>query len=827
VRQLPSGTVTLLFTDIEGSTRLLQELGRDRYVRALEQHRRLLRQAFTSHGGVEVEMQGDSFFFAFERATDAVNAAEAGQRALVEREWEGDPILVRIGIHTGEPVITDGLYAGLDVHRAARVMSAAHGGQVLISQTTRDLVDSITKLRDLGRHRLKDLSEPVALYQLGEGTFSPLKTLNFTNLPVQPSPLIGREQELAEVLALLRSSRLVTLTGPGGAGKTRLALQATAELVDEFADGVWWVPLAALREPELVEASIARGLGATEDLTDHLRTKRALLLLDNFEHLLRAAPRIAELLTHAPELRILVTSREHLAIAAEQEYAVPMMEVTEAVDLFTTRARQLQPDFQPDDAVTAICRRLDGLPLAIELAAARLNVLRPDQVLQRLGQSLDLLTTGGRDASERHQTLRATIEWSYDLLDNEEKRLFARLAVFAGGFGFDLAEAACGADIDSLGALVDGNLIRRTNDGRFFMLETIREYAAELLDQSPDAEELHRRHAHLMLTRVDYPGDLRQRRQWLAAIDREYADHRAALLWFQEHGERERLLQLASRLGPFWDGQEYFHEGRAWLGKALEASSSVTTDRASALATLGHIAWRQGALDLAIKSADAAAALAAELDDREVLAEAHSTRGAVHYDLGDLDRARTEYEKGLELFRSSGALDDVAIMTHDLGIFAFMEGDRAHARELFEESLSLCRERGYKGGEMNTLGSLGILELEEGRLSEAKGLFRTALQLALDLGRAGVGNAYDLVGLADVLVREGRPAPAAFLIAACDAYLEATGASIEPSIQPIRSRALDEISARLDPAEAANVWERGKSVPLKEAVEYALAHSLD
>ncbi|MGZ4412986.1 MAG: ATP-binding protein [Gaiellaceae bacterium] len=474
----PTGTVTLLFTDIEGSTRLLERLGTDRYAEALGLHRRLLREAFERYDAYEVDCEGDSFFVTFATAQDGVSAAVEGQSALGAVTWpEGDEVRVRMGIHTGEPLPVPPRYVGLDVHRAARIMAAGHGGQVLLSQTTRDLVEA--DLRDLGEHRLKDLSAPQRLYQLGEADFPPLKSLWQSNLPVQPLPLIGRERELGEVLDLSSRSRLLTLTGTGGSGKTRLALQAAAEMVDDHADGVWFVSLASLEDPALVESAIARAVGAEEELGRFLAEKQLLLLLDNLEQLLPGAATVVAALLDSPGVRVLATSRERLAVSVEQEYPVPTLSEDDALDLFTARAQRLKPTFEPDEAAREIARRLDGLPLAIELAAARVKVMTPTQILDRLGRSLDLLTGGARDAPERQQTLRATIEWSHDLLTTTEQLLFARLGVFAASFDLDAAETVADADLDTLAALVDKNLLRQTEDGRFFMLETIHEFAIE------------------------------------------------------------------------------------------------------------------------------------------------------------------------------------------------------------------------------------------------------------------------------------------------------------------------------------------------------------
>jgi predicted ATPase/class 3 adenylate cyclase len=493
MRAFPTGTVTFLFTDIEGSTKLLHELG-DAYADALAEHRRLLREAFARHRGVEVDTQGDAFFIAFARARDALAAAAEGQAAL-----ESGPIRVRMGLHTGEPLVTEEGYVGIDVHRAARIAAAGHGGQTVVSQTTYDLAGA-DGLRDLGEHRLKDLSAPERIFQLGEGEFPPLKTLYQTNLPIPATPFLGREPELGEVGETLARPevRLLTLTGAGGSGKTRLALQGAAEAADDYPQGVWWVPLAPVREPDEVLTTAARAVGAAGSLEGAVGDRRLLLLLDNFEHVIEAAPNLTSLLAACPNLNLMVTSRERLQLDGEHIYPVPVLARPDALTLFATRARAVRPDFEPNEALDELCERLDDLPLALELAAARTTVLSTEQLLNRLGARLDLLR-GGRDAEVRQQTLRATIEWSYDLLDPDEQRLFARFAVFRGGCTLEAAEGICEADLDQLQSLVDKSLVRVRDGGRFWMLETINEFADERLAESGEEDELRRRHAKFFL----------------------------------------------------------------------------------------------------------------------------------------------------------------------------------------------------------------------------------------------------------------------------------------------------------------------------------------
>ncbi|MBD0347505.1 MAG: adenylate/guanylate cyclase domain-containing protein, partial [Thermoleophilia bacterium] len=489
-RQLPTGNVTFLFTDVEGSTRLLEELGAERYAGALAEHRRLLREAFAHHGGVEVDTQGDAFFVAFGSADEALAAAERVRATL-----QSTPIQVRIGLHTGAPLVTGDGYVGMDVHRGARIAAAGHGGQVLVSETTASALSGGDGLRDLGEQRLKDLGAPIRLYQLGDGDFPPLKVLYRSTLPVQPSPLVGRERELDEVAALLAENRVVTLTGPGGSGKTRLALQVAADAQDDFPDGVYWVPLQTIRDPELVLPAIAQAVEAQGPAAEHIADRRVLLVLDNLEQVLEAAADIAQLLAATPNAKAVSTSREPLRIAGEREYAVEPLPLDDAVSLFRERAAVAEPA----DVVREICRRLDCLPLAVELAAARTKLLPPVQLLGRLEQALPLLTAGRRDAPERQRTLRATIAWSFDLLTPPEQDLFRRLSVFAGSFDLAAAERVCDAELDTLQSLLEKNLVRRWESGRFGMLETIHEYAGGRLEESGDAERVRDRHAAYFL----------------------------------------------------------------------------------------------------------------------------------------------------------------------------------------------------------------------------------------------------------------------------------------------------------------------------------------
>ncbi len=577
-RKLPTGTVTFLFTDVEGSTRLLQEHGPG-YADLLADHRRVLRDAFTRHAGVEVDTQGDAFFVAFSSAADAVAAADEARQ-----QFEAGPIRVRMGVHTGEPIVTDEGYVGVDVHRAARIAGAAHGGQIVLSDTTRRLLDREGPIRDLGEHRLKDLTGAERLYQLGDGDFPPLRTLDASNLPVAASPLVGREDEISELVALLSDgSRLLTITGPGGTGKTRLALQVAAELIGTLRDGVFWVPLAGVSDAELLSTEVAQAIGARDDLAAFLRGKELLILLDNFEHLLGAAPAVSDALAASKDLRVLVTSRTPLHVSAEREYRLEPLTTTDAAALFVERARAIGRELAPDATVEAICNRLDGLPLAVELAAARTKLLTPERLLDRLDSALPLLTGGARDAPERQRTLRATIEWSYELLDAASKELFAKVSVFAGSFPIAAAEEICDADLDGLAALVDSSLLKPIGDDRLLMLETIREYALERLASSPAAEELRQRHARFFsaLAEEAYERRFEAESEWTARLGVDHDDLRAALDWLVGN-DPDRGLELAGALGWFWLSHGLLAEGSGRLGRRahrVDCNGSISSAR--------------------------------------------------------------------------------------------------------------------------------------------------------------------------------------------------------------------------------------------------------
>src|SRR5712691_910896 len=539
MRDLPSGVVTFVFTDIEGSTGLLRELGAESYADALAQHRQLVRTEATRCGGVEVDTQGDAFFLAFANARSAIKAAKAITEGLTS-----GPIRLRMGVHTGAPLLTEEGYVGADVHHAARIAAAGHGGQVVISSATADLVADGFSLVPLGAHRLKDFDHPVSLFQLSEEEFPPLKTIANTNLPTPASSFLGRDDELAEAARELVTTRLLTVTGPGGAGKTRfeleLARRARDERFSDYRDGVFWVTLAALRDPALVIDTIAQAVGAQDGVQQYIAAKQMLLLVDNFEHVVSAASELSTLLEACPNLTMLVTSRELLRIRGELEYELPPLTDDDGVLLFCERAQLLA-----GEDVLELCRRLEGLPLAIELAAARARMLSPRELVVRLSERLDLLK-GGRDADPRQQTLRATIEYSHDLLSGEERQVFRRLAVFAGRWTLDSAIDVVDADLDTIQSLFDKSLLRRTEDGRFLMLETIREYARERLEESGELETVSREHARFMLRCAQDALDEAETWDGARKLEPERENLRTAMRWTLDAGQAETSLVLAT-----------------------------------------------------------------------------------------------------------------------------------------------------------------------------------------------------------------------------------------------------------------------------------------
>lgn len=742
---LPSGTVTLLFTDVEGSTRLLDQLGTERYAAALLEHRERLRSAADAHRGVELGTEGDASFFVFQSAGDGLAAAGEMQTAIAD-----GPFRVRMGVHTGEVLLADGDYVGMALHKAARICSAAHGGQVVASDQTRALAGAV--LRDLGEHRLKDLTAPERLFQVGEADFPPLRTLRHANLPVQATPLVGRARELAELVELAGSHRVLTLTGTGGTGKTRLALALAAELADRFADGVCWVPLASVTDPSLVRAGIATALGEIEDLPTYLSGRALLLLLDNLEQVIDAAPEIGELLRGAQDCAAIVTSRERLAIAGEQEYPVQPLSRHDAVELFTVRAREVNPTFEPGPAIDAICERLDRLPLALELAATRLKLLPEDQLLARLDQRLPLLAGGRRDLPERQSTMRAALAWSYELLNGTERRLFTNLAVFSGSFELVAAEQVCDADLDVLQSLTEKSLVRHAENGRHSLLETTREFALEQFAASDECDEIRARHARWYLALgVAARGRDPERAEALVRLRADPADAGLALSWALGHDVAE-ALPLADSLFMEWLGAGRIGELARWYERALADPDALAAgDRADVLAGLGLACEFEENLDSARAALTEALGLYMQAGNERGRMRVLNGLGGVEWVAGNSERAITWHEQALAI---SERLDDPEEMVRSLHYLADSLrdiGEFDRATELYVRSVEISRTRGLGSG-FAVLHSLGDLLLDRGDVSEATRRYRESLALGLDEENMR-HCAYCLAGLACVAAR--------------------------------------------------------------------------
>jgi predicted ATPase/class 3 adenylate cyclase len=824
IGDLPAGTVTFLFTDIEGSTRLLQELG-DRWPAVRDEHAAILRRAIGDAGGVEVSTEGDSFFAAFASPLAAVGAAVAAQRALAGHPWpEGFPVRVRMGLHTGEGVLGGDNYVGIDVHRASRVAGAAAGGQVLVSGATRGLVAGDlpegTALRDLGEHRLKDLNLPLHLHDLViaglPADFPPPRTLDASpgNLPRQLTSFVGREDEIAEAVRLLDRARLLTLTGAGGTGKTRLAVQVADRLRPGYRDGAFFVDLAAVTDPALVPAAVARALRVPEvagrpvvdALADHLRDRRLLLVLDNFEQVVAAGPVVEDLLGAAAGLRVLVTSRVTLAVRGEQELMVPPLALpdpaqtadleslgrSEAVRLFVERAQAVRPGFRLTSdnapAVADIVARLDGLPLAIELAATRVKLLTPAQLLPRLRQRLSLLTTGARTLPDRQRTLRGAVAWSHDLLSAPERRLFDRLSVFSGGWSLEAAEAVAdpaelGLDtLDGLTSLVDQSLVisaETAGQPRFSMLETIREFGRERLEATGELAGARGRHAGWFLELAVAAGpELTgpDQGEWLDRCDLEHANLRAALDWAVEAGQTGRALAAATALWRFWQQRGHLAEGRRRLEDllALPAARGRTLARAKALAAAGGIAWWQEDIAAASRHYDEALAIERELGDPAGIADALYNQAFVATAAGDFEGAARRFQESLELFRQAGdeagaARADWMVVIRDLAAGRW-DGPMARA----EQVTATWRRAGARYDLGNGLVWLAVVYARAGRPDDAHAAMREALALFREAD-SPIGVASVLQGLTYLVRWQDRHEDAVRLAGAVETLRERLG----------------------------------------------------
>jgi predicted ATPase/class 3 adenylate cyclase len=800
----PSGTVTFLFTDVEGSTSLLGELGPSAYAAELERHHAVLRDTWGSHQGVEIDTQGDSFFVAFSRAADAVEAARAAQEILRELH-----VRVRMGIHTGEPLLTKDGYVGMDVHRAARIADAGHGGQVLLSHATRDLLVDEAEIVDLGEHRLKDLTRSERIYQLGLDSFPPLRSLNRSNLPEAAHPLVGRVIEQLEVEDLLRRGRLVTITGTGGTGKTRLALQIAAELLDEFPGGVHFVPLAALTDANLVLPVALQALGLSEaDNAD----QRSLLVLDNFEHLLEAAPAIAGFLASSPGPTLLVTSRIPLHVSMEVEYPLDPLPQLAAVELFLDRAHTVRRSAEPSPEVEEICRRLDCLPLALELAAARLRLLDPAALLHRLDSRLSLLTRGPADLPERQRTLEATIAWSYDLLDPELQSAFLRLSVFAGSFGIEAADSVADADLETLTTLTEASLLKARGDSRFLVLETIREFARGRLPVE-HAMRLPSRHAQYYLSAAEKAAPKLTRHdaeEWLAAVGADYGNFLAALDWFALEAP-ENVARLTIALWRFWLVRGRYEEGQRAIERAL-GLSPTPLEHAELQYQLGAIVISRG--DTARGRAvfqDALDRFRAE-GQQQGEARSLSALGHVAADAGTWSEAIVLYEGAADVFRRSGERFGLAGVLGDLANTYLRSNSPGEALPLAVESRTIQDEVGNRQGEALALAIEGYAHLGLGKLTEARHALAAGTRIAHRLGYLH-GLVFSLNGLAAVAYRSGDHDRARALFEAALSLRDSMGIEHDP----------DDVLVAADRSELAGPGRSARDVDFDLELAIALA----
>lgn len=914
----PKGTVTFLFTDIEGSTKLARKFP-DSWPMIQARHHALLQAAITPHQGHVFQTIGDELDAAFETALDALAAALAAQRALSTEDWGGKgPICVRMGLHTGPATPRGDAYEGyLTLAHTKRLMSIASGGQILVSESAEALLrDSLMKgvsLRDLGEHRLKDFERGEHIFQVVAqdlpDEFPKLKSLNMppNNLPAQLTSFIGRSKEKDEVRQLLSKERLLTLTGPSGSGKTRLALQVAAESFEHFRDGVFLVALAPITEPGLVASTIAQSLGIIESsgrsildsLKDHLKKKSLLLLLDNFEQVVSAAPLVAELLVACSELKILITSREVLRISGENEYPVlplalpnlkqlpPLESLSQvaAVELFIQRARAIKPDFRitkdTAPAVAEICYRLDGLPLGIELAAARIKALPPHAMLRRMEHRLEFLTGGGRDLPARQQTLRNAIAWSYDLLDENEQKLFRRLSVFAGGCTVKAVEAVAEDDpsgspvLNRLESLLDKSLLQEgkgaNSEPRFMMLETLREFGLEQLEASGEQAALQRRHADYFLSiaeqteaRLKSAGQV----EWINRMEQEHDNLRAALGWSKTGagtaaGTAEICYRLAGALGLFWEARGYYTEGRELLAAILltEPAQGRTAGRARLLARSAELAYRQSDFSatmsfaeeslaiyrqvgdrqeiasMLIKLGNAATEMGAyasasryleealqtwrKLEDKHGIARALISSGWVALRTGKYDLAKTRLVEALALSRDLGDTRNIAFELSGLGEVALRQQDYVRATQLVEESLELRRQLGNQWGVGVSLGILGWIAMREEKWDRATAQLGESLEVRREIGDQS-GSAWCLERLAAVAMAQGQAEKAARLFGAGSALRASIRSVIDTADQPAYKSKISALRRALGKERFTRIWDEGRALALEQAVAYAL-----
>jgi predicted ATPase/class 3 adenylate cyclase len=879
MNDLPTGTVTFLFTDLEGSTRLWEQHP-PAMREAVARHDALLRQAIAGHAGTVFKTGGDAFFAVFHRATDAVAAALEGQLALAAEKWRTVHLRARMAVHTGDAEPREGDYFGPTLNRTARLLAAGHGGQTLLSLATatlvRDALPPEGALRDLGSHRLKDLQQPERVFELRHpglhADFPPLRSLDALahNLPLQATSFIGRDREIAELRRLIRERRLLTLTGPGGSGKTRLALQLAAEVVDDFRDGVWLVELESLSDPSLVPQAVASHLGVREDparrltetLTEVLKPRRLLILLDNCEHLLEASANLAAALARScPEITILATSREPLGSPGERTWPVAPLPVPDlahltggaaervselenydAVRLFLDRVQLSKPEFTITSdnaaAVARICHRLDGIPLAIELAARRVKVLSPEEVASRLDDRFRLLTGGSRTAMPRHQTLRAAIDWSYSLLGGSERTLLRRLAVFAGEWSLPAAEGVGGGDglptdevLDLHSQLVDKSLVMVAGElggeTRYRLLATIHQYAHDRLVEARETDATRDRHRDWFLklgeqAEVALRGS--EQAVWLDRLDREHDNFRAALEWtYEREGEgAEAGMRLVLALDHFWVVRGHLSEGRRWVERALAHSADLPA-QLRVYALIGAVMFTMTQADFERSTAllEEGLALAREIGDVRSTMRLLNSLGVEAWNMGRKEEAAHRYAEALPIARELGEGRSAGDILSNLAVLATESGDYGRARAIYADALESYGETLYSG-RVNALLGIGLSAFAKGEYAEAATFLREGLQAAVTLG-ARLSIMLGLESMAGVHAVQGDPTRAARLLGAADALRKAIAAPIGGGEKTDHDMLVAAARAALDEAAFNAAWNEGAILTPEQAIELALA----
>jgi predicted ATPase/class 3 adenylate cyclase len=869
-QSLPTGTVTFLFTDIEGSTRMVSALG-ERWIPVLERHDSLITQAVTGHDGVVVKNEGDAFFAVFTTASDAVAAGIDALKGLSEESWgEEVEVKVRMGVHTGSGTLGGADYVGIDVHRTARIADAAHGGQLVVSEPTALLIERALPhgidLHDLGKHRLKDLSDPETIFQIVipglVRDFPPLRTLDAVpnNLPNLVTSFVGREKELVRAIELLATTRVLTLTGPGGTGKTRLALQIAAETSDEFEDGLYFVDLAWVREVAIVPSAILNALGSADSgpdqagqelLVEQLRPMNVLVILDNFEQILDATPVVAAIIRGAPKVKVIVTSRAPLPLSGQQVLPVPPLFIggegdldtalmSEGVRLLVDRAMAVRPDFKLTEANAAsaveLVNRLDGLPLAIELVAPRIRLFPIETILERLDARM--LSHGSIDLPERQKTIDGTIAWSHELLERERRVVFARLSAFSGGARLDEIESLLNAfedscdPIEGLSSLVDNSLLiggEAMGSPWFRMLQVIHEFAATRLDELGETEMVRRRHLEVFVqvARSAEPELLRRDRlHWLDVLELNHDNFRSALDWGAEHGHTDEVLALVAVLWRFWQARGHLLEAQMRIEAALSLPGGEELLRARAIEALGGVQWWRGDMEGCSVSYGQALEIQRRLGVSVDLARSLYNYGlVVGFHTGDFARSREVLHEADEMFRSLGDEGGLGDIAWARGNNSMLDGDHELALSLFLESAEHYRRSGNEFGVGWALYETADASRRAGRYGSAWPYLHEALTLFASHKDVS-GLVMILYQMAAVSLNMGDKVRAYRLAGAGDGLRKASGVDIvRLDFNAVEGLEVETLAA-LQGAEAAAIAE-GAKMSMDQAVAYGLAGPTD